>query len=86
MVAVTTEDFDTDPEKTVFVRVVVEGLEEGMPRVTKSGSQSSNVLSAAAAADAFAVVPRGVGTIGKGDSVTIEMFKWPASRERVDGR
>jgi len=86
MVAVTAEDLDTDPEKTVFVRVVVEGLAEGVPKVKKSGGQSSNVLSAAAAADAFAVVPRGVATIERGGPVTIEMFKWPETREWLDGR
>ena len=34
-------------------------LEAGSPTVVKSGGQASNVLSAAAAADGFAVVPRG---------------------------
>jgi molybdopterin molybdotransferase len=86
MVAVAGEDLETDPQKTVFVRVVVDGLSDGVPGVMRSGGQSSNVLSAAAAADAFAVVPRGVATIEKGDPVTIEMFKWPESRGWVDGR
>jgi len=86
MVAVAGEDLDTDPEKTVFVRVLVEGLAEGVPRVIKSGGQSSNVLSAAAAADAFAVVPEGAATIRSGEPVTIEMFKWPEVREWSDGR
>jgi molybdopterin biosynthesis enzyme len=44
------------------------------------------VLSAAANADAFAVVPRGVGMVEAGAQVTIEMFKWPETREWVDGR
>jgi molybdopterin molybdotransferase len=86
MVAVAAEDLNTDPEKTVFVRVLVDGLAEGGPKVKKSGGQSSNVLSAAAAADAFAVVPRGVATIESGEPVTIEMFKWPETREWLDGR
>jgi molybdopterin molybdotransferase len=86
MAAIAGEDLDTDPEKTVFVRVLLDGLSDGVPRVVKSGGQSSNVLSAAAAADAFAVVPRGVGTIEAGVRVTIEMFKWPESREWADGR
>jgi len=84
--AVAGEDLETDPEKTVFVRVLVEGLGEGVPTVMRSGGQSSNVLSAAANADAFAVVPRGVATIPRGGQVTIEMFKWPESREWIDGR
>ena len=86
MKAVAGEDLATDPEKVVFVRVLVEGLEAGVPRVFKSGGQASNVLSAAAAAEAFAVVPRGVGTVKEGEPVTIEMFKWPETREWVDGR
>jgi molybdopterin molybdotransferase len=80
------EDFDTDPEKTVFVRVLVEGLEEGIPTVVKSGGQASNVLSAAAMADGFALVPRGVGRVARGERVKVEMFRWPESREWIDGR
>ncbi len=84
--AVAGESLETDPEKTVFVRVVVAGLAEGTPTVVKSGGQASNVLSAAANADGFAIVPRGTGTIGRGGEVTVEMFKWPESREWAHGR
>jgi molybdopterin molybdotransferase len=80
------EAFDTDPEKTVFVRVLVEGLDEGIPTVVKSGGQASNVLSAAATADGFALVPRGTARVAEGEEVTVEMFKWPESREWSDGR
>lgn len=80
------EDFDTDPEKTVFLRVLVEGLGEGVPTVVKSGGQASNVLSAAAAADGFALVPRGTGLVAEGEQITVEMFKWPEAREWADGR
>jgi len=86
LVASAGETFDTDPEKTVFVRVVVEGLEEGSPTVAKSGGQASNVLSAAADADGFGIVPRGTATIEPGEPVTVEMFKWPESRKWIDGR
>jgi molybdopterin molybdotransferase len=69
------EDVDTDPEKTVFLRVVVESGPEG--RVARlAGGQASNVLSATARADAFAVVPRGVAALAAGDTVTLEMFRW----------
>jgi molybdopterin molybdotransferase len=74
------EDFETDPEKTVFVRVLVQGLGHGVPTVVKSGGQASNVLSAAATADGFALVPRGTGRVESGEEVTVEMFKWPESR------
>jgi molybdopterin molybdotransferase len=86
LVASAGETLATDPEKTVFVRVLVEDLEAGPPVVVKSGGQASNVLSAAAAADGFALVPRGTATIERGDPVMVEMFKWPESREWIDGR
>lgn len=80
------EELDTDPEKTVFIRVLVEGLEQGSPTVMRSGGQASNVLSAAATADGFALVPRGISRVEMGEEVTVEMFKWPESREWIDGR
>ncbi len=69
------EDVSTDPEKTVFLRVVVERSDEGR-MVRLAGGQSSNVLSATARADAFAVVPRGTADVAAGDTVTLEMFRW----------
>ncbi len=86
LLAVAAEEIATDPEKTVFTRVVVEGLDGADVRVRTSGGQSSNVLSAAAVADAFAVIPVGVGTVPVGGQVTLELFKWPESREWPDGR
>lgn len=81
MTAVAGASLATDPEKTVFVRVRFMGEHAGRIQVEPSGGQSSNVLSAAAAADAFAVVPRGTGTIETGEEVTVELFKSPASME-----
>lgn len=81
MTAVAGASLATDPEKTVFVRVRFMGEHVGRIQVEPSGGQSSNVLSAAAAADAFAVVPRGTGTIETGEEVTVELFKSPASME-----
>jgi len=70
---------DTDPAKTVFVRVRT--WTEGGDRWSEpSGEQGSNVLSALAAGDAFAVVPEGTDRIGAGDEVTLEMFRWPEER------
>jgi molybdopterin biosynthesis enzyme len=86
LVARAGETLDTDPAKTVFVRVLVEGLGAGVPTVVKSGGQASNVLSAAASADGFAVVPRGTGKVEAGGEVAVEMFKWPESREWSDGQ
>lgn len=69
----------TDPEKTVFVRVRTSS--EGEVRWSEpSGGQSSNVLSAVVAGDAFAVVPDGVGEVEAGEPVMLEMFRWPEER------
>jgi len=69
----------TDPEKTVFVRVRT--FTEGEVRWSEpSGGQSSNVLSAVAAGDAFAVVPEGTGEVEAGQPVMLEMFRWPEER------
>lgn len=80
------EDLVTDPEKTVFLRVLITKEVDGLIHVAKSGDQASNVLSAAAAADAFAIVPRGVETVSAGDHVTIELFRSPATMEVYHGR
>jgi molybdenum cofactor synthesis domain-containing protein len=83
--AIAGEDLDTDPEKTVFLRVTITGERDGLPVVVGSGGQGSNVLSAAAAADALAVIPVGTGLVGEGETVTIERFHDPATREYDDG-
>jgi molybdopterin molybdotransferase len=77
------EDMHTDPAKTVFVRVRVR-QEEGLLVAYSAGGQSSNVLSSAAAADAFAVVPVGMGEVAAGDDVELEMFRWPEARTRKE--
>ncbi len=71
------ERIDTDPEKTVFVRARIRE-ESGRRVFVMSGGQSSNVLSAMAEADCFAVVERGRGVVDPGEMVPLEMFKWPA--------
>ena len=83
--AVAGERMVTDPGKTVFLRVRISGEQSGRPAVVTSGGQYSNVLSAAAAADAFAVVPRGVSVVEAGEDVVIEKFKAPETREWTDG-
>jgi molybdenum cofactor synthesis domain-containing protein len=85
VLAVADEDFSTDPAKTVFVRVRVTREEAGRIHVVRSGGQSSNVLSAAAAADAFAVVPVGTESVRMGEDVMIELFRSPEAREESDG-
>jgi len=74
------ERLATDPAKVVFLRVRLEG-DGAAVRATQAGGQASNVLSVAAVADAFAVVPRGVETIEAGEPVLIELFRSPETRE-----
>ncbi len=81
---VLTHGVSTDPEKVVFLRVVVTQTPAGTVEVASAGSQSSNVLSAMAAADAFAVVPVGVADLRAGDQVELEMFRLPALRTREE--
>ena len=73
------EDVTTAPEKEVFLRVMLAD-DGGRFIALRSGGQGSNILSALAAADAFAVVPVGVGSVSAGEPVTLEMFRWNESR------
>jgi molybdenum cofactor synthesis domain-containing protein len=84
IMAVTDDDLQTDPEKTVFLRVSVAYEPASGWRATLSGGQDSNVLSALAAADAFAVIPAGVGDVAAGSAVDLEMFRWPEQRTRAE--
>lgn len=71
------ERVETDPAKVVFVRVAI-SREDGLEVARPSGGQSSNVLSALAAADGLAVVPRGTGAVEEGDVVEVELFRHPS--------
>lgn len=73
---------DTNPAKTVFLRVSTERDSDGRWHARQSGGQSSNVLSALALADALAVVPIGVGRVEPGGTVDLEMIHWPEARSR----
>ena len=73
---------DTNPAKTVFLRVSTERDSDGRWHARQSGGQSSNVLSALAFADALAVVPIGVGRVEPGGTVDLEMIHWPEARSR----
>ena len=78
------DELHTDPAKVVFSRVEARYTAGGEWEAQLSGGQSSNVLSAQAAANAFAVVPTGVGTLRPGDPVELEMFRWQESRTREE--
>ncbi len=73
------EAVSTDPEKVVFLRVRL-SWENGTPVARLAGSQGSNVLSAAADADAFAVVPVGEAVLAAGSAVILEMHRWAPNR------
>jgi molybdopterin molybdotransferase len=74
----------TDPAKEVFLRVATRYSPESGWSAVLSGGQSSNVLSALAAADAFAVIPVGVGEVTAGARVELEMFRWEERRTREE--
>lgn len=75
---------DTNPDKVVFLRVNAELDEEGKWLAGLSGGQLSNMLSALAYGNAFAVIPVGTGTVEAGSEVELEMFTWPETRKRAD--
>lgn len=81
--AVAGEPLHSDPDKTVFIRVVAEPGADA-PVVRPAGGQASNVLSALAAADAFAVIPVGVGDVAAGERVEVEWFGSVERRSRKE--
>ena len=77
------EDIATSPDKDVFLRVLL-AEDDGAFVAVRSGGQGSNVLSALASAEAFAVIPVGVGDVSAGEPVTLEMFRWDENRTQHD--
>lgn len=74
MEGVAGEDLSSDPAKEEFIRVAFVG-DDCPPTVIQTGGSGSHVLSGAANADAFAVLPVGVESIPKGEPVTLELFR-----------
>jgi molybdopterin molybdotransferase len=70
------ERLESDPEKIEFVRA---RLANG--KVVSTGGQGSHMLSGAANADFFAVLPVGTAVADVGDEVVLELFRAEASRE-----
>lgn len=80
-------EFSTNPDRTVFLRVRVDHR-DGSDVAVEAGGQGSNVLSALAAADAFAVIPVGVGRVEAGAPIDLEWHRGPETRtmeEATDG-
>lgn len=68
------EDLVSDPAKEEFVRVVF--VDEAVtPTVAQTGGSGSHVLSGAANADAFAVLPFEVERVSEGEPVILELFR-----------
>ncbi len=83
IMGVSDDRWKTDPAKTVFTRVAVDWSRSGpVAALPEGGGQGSHVLSTTANANAFAVVPEGTAEVAAGDEVSLEMFRWPASRTR----
>lgn len=74
------EDVSTDPKKCVFLRVNVSNGPDGVLRARLSGGQGSNILTALAAADAYAAIPVGIGSVAAGSMVDLEMMLMPEGR------
>ncbi len=74
------EDVRTHDAKTVFLRVLLAQDTNGTYVAIQSGGQGSHMHSSLADAEAFAVVPEGIGSLSAGDDVMLEMFQWPEGR------
>lgn len=80
MAGIIGEDVDTNAARTVFLRVLLAQDRNGSFVAVRSGGQASNMHSSLSNAEAFAVVPAGIGSLSAGDDVTLEMFRWPEGR------
>jgi len=80
VVGVAGETLQSDPAKEEFIRVRFEGAAIP-PTVIRTGGQGSHVLSGAANADAFAVLPMDVEEVAEGEPVILEMFHALETRE-----
>lgn len=67
------EDFESDPAKEEFIRVRYMS-DDPAGVVVRTGGQGSHVLSGAANADVFAVLPRDVSRVAEGDAMILELF------------
>jgi molybdopterin molybdotransferase len=84
LMGVAGETLVSDPAKEEFVRVRFEGSSVP-PKVVQTGGRGSHVLSGAANADAFAVLPVDVEEVEEGESVTLELFHANETREIAHG-
>lgn len=74
VIGVAGEDLHSDPAKDEFIRVRFSDESPAL-KVVRTGGSGSHVLSGAANADAFAVLPVEVEKVTEGEPVTIELFR-----------
>lgn len=77
------EIFTSDPSKEAFLRARI--VDHSTLEVVSTGGQGSNVLSGAASADCFAVMPVGVDKVEPGDNLLLELFTAQEIRGVGDG-
>ena len=77
------EDLYSDPAKEEFIRVRFAGGPNS--RVVQTGGSGSHVLSGAANADAFAVLPVEIEKVAEGEPVILELFRAVETRAVGDG-
>ena len=71
--------------RRVYSRVVVYESEDGSGlRARPSGAQGSGILTAAAAANGFAICPEHLERLDPGAQVTVEMLDWDAPPTGLD--
>lgn len=82
--AVAGERLLSEPGRLEFVRVTLGRDGRGRMVARRSGGQASNVLSALAAADGLALIPKGVGELRAGSSVEVELLHAMENRGAED--
>lgn len=83
LMGVAGEKLQSDPAKEEFVRVKIQSSGPP-PTVVRTGGQGSHVLSGAANADVFAVLPRETSQVDAGEAVILELFHALETREITD--
>jgi molybdopterin molybdotransferase len=73
--AILDEPLPRSPQRDEVVRCVLDARDDGW-HVRSTGPQGSHVLSSMAAAEAFALVPRGDGELAAGERVETELVRW----------
>jgi len=72
-VATLDEDCEREPSRVQAVRCQLELRPDGWHAIT-TGPQSSHILTSLLGADAFAIVPAGVGLVAAGEQVLVELL------------